>query len=130
MNIPDNLKYTKEHEWVLIDNENRITVGVTEYAQDALGDVVFMELPEKGETITKGESCGVVESVKAVSDIFAPASGDVIEINTDLRDHPEMVNQDCYGDAWMIKIEASNIDELDELLTPQQYKAYIEAEQA
>lgn len=130
MDVLDNLKYTKEHEWVRTENGNVITVGITDYAQAQLGDVVYLELPEKGETVTRGESCGVVESVKAVSDIYAPATGDVVEINDALKQNPARVNEDCFGEAWMFKVEVASLEELDELLDHTQYAAYIAEESA
>ena len=119
METPDNLKYTKEHEWIRTDG-NVVTIGITEYAAAQLGDVVFLELPAEGEAVKKGDAFGVVESVKAVSDIYAPVTGEVTELNDPLKASPEVVNQDCYGEAWMVKIELTNLDELDELLSTEQ----------
>ena len=127
MEIPDNLKYTKEHEWIRVDG-HLVTVGITDYAANQLGDVVFLELPAEGETVNKGDTCGVVESVKAVSDLFSPVSGEVTEINDPLKSSPEVVNEDCYGEAWMVKIDVTNLDDLDALLTPEQYQAYLAEE--
>ncbi len=124
MNIPSDCKYTKEHEWVRLDNSTA-TIGITDYAQAQLGDVVFVELPEEGDTTNKGEPLGVVESVKAVSDIYAPVSGEIAEINTDLKESPESINADCYDAAWMVKIDMVNLEELDDLLSPDAYAAYL-----
>ena len=129
MNVPDNLKYTKDHEWVKIDG-GQITVGVTEYAQAQLGDIVYVELPKDGEDVSKDETVGVLESVKAVSDCFAPLSGKIMEVNSALSDSPQTVNEDCYGEGWMIKMEISNTDELKELMDDEQYAQYLAEETA
>lgn len=125
MEFLDELKYTEEHEWVLVEDDS-VTVGITDFAQDALGDVVFVELPEVGEMVEQGKPFGVVESVKAVSDIFAPISGEVIEINEALTDEPEVVNSSPYEDAWMIKIKPGNPEELNDLLSVDEYRALTE----
>jgi len=125
MEYPEDLKYTEEHEWVLVEDDT-VTVGITDFAQDALGDVVFVELPEEDATVETGKSFGVVESVKAVSDIYAPVSGEVVEVNEELPDTPELVNSSPYEDGWMIKIRMSNPDELDDLLDADAYKAFVE----
>jgi len=127
MEFPEDLKYSKEHEWVLVE-DNVATVGITDYAQDQLGDIVFVELPAIGDKVSKEDAFGVVESVKAVSDIYAPVSGKVLEINDDLSDNPEMVNEDPYGDGWMIKIEINDPDELQELMTAAEYEEYVAEE--
>lgn len=127
MEFPKDLCYTKEHEWARIDG-NIVTVGITDYAQDSLGDVVYLELPADGAGVTKDETFGVVESVKAVSDLYSPISGTVMEINDALVDSPEVINDDPYGDAWMLKVEMSNPSELKELLTADEYKKYVEEE--
>lgn len=124
MNIPNNLKYTKEHEWVLV-NGNIGTIGVTEYAQGELGDVVFVDIDPALSEVKKGESIGTIEAVKTVSDIFAPFSGKVVEINEEIKDSPELVNSDPYGKGWMIKVEMSDSAELTELLDASAYKALI-----
>lgn len=124
MNIPDDLKYTKDHEWVRIDG-NTITVGITDHAQEQLGDIVYAELPEEGESVSKEEAFGVLESVKAVSDCYAPVSGKVLEINNVLTENPETVNEDPYGDGWMVKIEASNPSELEGLMDKNGYAAFL-----
>lgn len=128
MEIPSELRYSREHEWVAVE-ENIATIGITDYAQEQLGDVVYVELPEVGTQITKDDAFGVVESVKAVSDIYAPVSGTVTEVNAELPDSPETVNEDPYGDAWMIRVEMSDPSELDDLMTAAEYKAFLEEEQ-
>lgn len=127
MKYPKKLKYTREHEWVLVEG-NEATVGVTDYAQHELGEVVYVELPKVGETVTKDEEFGTVESVKAASPIYAPVSGDVLEVNSDLAERPETVNDDPYGDAWLIRIEMSDPSELDDLMTAEEYKDFIAEE--
>ncbi|MBN1479965.1 glycine cleavage system protein GcvH [candidate division KSB1 bacterium] len=124
MHIPKDLKYTQGHEWIAIDEEIA-TVGITDYAQGELGDLVFIELPDAGSTVSQGHSFGTVEAVKAVSDLFAPVSGEVVEINTMLSDSPEAVNKDPYGEGWMIKVKISNVDELENLLSADAYKELI-----
>ncbi len=125
MEFPEGLKYTKEHEWVLV--EDRIaTIGITEYAQQELGDIVYVELPEVGEKIVKDDPFGAVESVKAVSDIYAPVSGTVTEVNDTLPDSPETINDDAYGDGWMIKVEMSDADDLKDLMNAEEYAEYVE----
>lgn len=127
MEFPKDVKYTKEHEWVRVEG-NIATVGITDYAQDSLGDVVYLELPQDGANVTKDETFGVVESVKAVSDLYSPISGTVAEINDALVDNPEVINDDPYGDAWMLKVEMSSPAEIKELLTSDEYKKYVEEE--
>ncbi len=127
MEFPEDLKYSKEHEWVLIE-DNVATVGITDYAQDQLGDIVFVELPAIGDKVSKEDAFGVVESVKAVSDIYAPVSGKVLEVNDDLPDNPEMVNEDPYGDGWMIKIEMNDPEDLQDLMTAAEYEEYVAEE--
>jgi glycine cleavage system H protein len=123
-NYPEELRYTKEHEWAKVEGKTA-RVGITHYAQAQLGDVVFVELPKVGTRIQQMQTFGVVESVKAVSDLFAPLSGLVSEINTELPSRPEMVNQDPYGKGWMITITLSNPQEVDALMTAQQYEAFL-----
>jgi glycine cleavage system H protein len=127
MEFPEELKYTAEHEWVLVEGDLAV-IGITDFAQDSLGDVVFVELPEVGTQVTTGKAFGVVESVKAVSDVYAPVSGTVEEINEELPDAPEIMNTSPYGDGWMIKIRMSNPDELDELMDAAAYQAHIAEE--
>jgi glycine cleavage system H protein len=124
MNIPQNLKYTKEHEWVLVEG-NIGTIGITDYAQGELGDVVFVDIDPSLAEMRKGDSVGTIEAVKTVSDIFAPFTGKVIEINEALKDSPETVNSDPYGNGWMLKVEISDTSELNDLLDAGAYKALI-----
>jgi glycine cleavage system H protein len=125
MEFPDGLKYSKEHEWVLVE-DNVAIIGITEFAQHELGDVVYVELPEVGEKVVKDDPFGAVESVKAVSDVFAPVSGAVVEINDTLPENPETINDDPYGDGWMIKVEISDMDDLKDLMNAEEYAEYIE----
>jgi glycine cleavage system H protein len=122
--IPANLRYSKEHEWALIEGDV-VTVGITHHAQSQLGDVVYAELPNVGRKLEKEKVFGVVESVKAVSDLFAPVSGEVVAVNGDLSQKPEDVNSDPYGKAWMIKVKTSHKNELDELMDAGQYARYL-----
>jgi glycine cleavage system H protein len=124
---PDDLRYTKDHEWVRLQGD-RGTVGITDHAQSQLGDVVFVELPEKGRAVTAGERFGTVESVKAVSELYAPVSGKVVEVNTALADKPEAINSDPYGSAWMIVVELADPGAVAKLLDAKQYRAYVESE--
>jgi len=121
-NIPANLKYTKEHEWALIE-DNTVTVGITDFAQSALGDIVFLEVPEVGTNLKTGATFGVVESIKSVSDLYAPVSGEVIAKNSDLEGSPEKINQDAYG-SWLIKVKIKDSSEVNNLLTAQQYQEF------
>jgi glycine cleavage system H protein len=122
--IPRNLRYSREDEWARADGE-RVTVGITDYAQQQLGDVVFVELPAVGKTVERGEPFGVIESVKAVADLYAPVTGEVVEVNADLAERPETVNEDCYGDGWMVIIAVSDPSELEPLLDADAYTAYV-----
>jgi glycine cleavage system H protein len=125
MEFPDGLKYSKEHEWVLVEDKIAI-IGITEFAQHELGDVVYVELPEVGEKVVKDDPFGAVESVKAVSDVFAPVSGAVVEVNDVLPENPETINDDPYGDGWMIKVEMTDMDDLKDLMNAEEYAEYIE----
>lgn len=124
MNIPDNLKYTKDHEWVKMDG-TIATVGITDFAQGELGDIVFVEIETEGDDLAKEEIFGTVEAVKTVSDLFMPLSGKVLEVNAGIQDNPEVINKDPYGAGWMIKIEVSDTSELDGLLSAADYQAQI-----
>ncbi|HKB64956.1 MAG TPA: glycine cleavage system protein GcvH [Pyrinomonadaceae bacterium] len=126
-NIPDDLHYSKDHEWVRVDG-NVAIVGITDYAQDSLGDVVYVELPKVGDDFAANESFGSVESVKAVSEVFSPVSGEVVGINETLADTPEKVNQDPYGEGWMIRVQMSNPGEVDSMLTAAEYEDFTKAE--
>jgi glycine cleavage system H protein len=127
MEIPAGLKYSKEHEWVATE-ETVATIGITDYAQDQLGEIVYVELPAVGDKISKDDAFGVVESVKAVSDIYAPVSGTVVEVNQELPESPEMINEDPYGDGWLVKVKVSDDSELDDLLDNEEYEELIAAE--
>lgn len=127
MAVPDDIKYTKEHEWVRL-NGKMATIGITDYAQEQLGDIVMVEFPKEGTVIAKDDAFGVVESVKSVSDIFAPLSGKVIEVNDPLVDSPGIVNEDCYGEGWLIKIEVSKPSEVEELMSAKAYEGYLKEE--
>jgi glycine cleavage system H protein len=121
-NIPGNLKYTKEHEWALVEGDT-ITVGITDFAQSALGDIVFVEVPDVGSDLKLGSTFGVVESIKSVSDLYAPVSGEVVAKNSDVEGSPEKINQDAYG-SWLIKVKIKNTSEIDKLLTAEQYQEF------
>jgi len=123
--VPENLYYTKEHEWLKVEGDTAI-MGITDYAQKSLHEIVFVDLPEVGRKVKQMESIGTVESVKAVSEIYTPISGEIIEVNTELNEKPELVNQDPYGKGWIAKIQPENLEkELKNLMTPQQYKEHL-----
>jgi len=124
MDVPEGLKYTREHEWIKMEG-NTGRVGITHYAQDQLGDVVFVELPKKGRQLRQMESFGVVESVKAVSDLYCPVGGEILEVNGELERKPEMVNADPYGAGWMIEVKITQAKDLDNLLSASEYSAYL-----
>ena len=124
MNFPENLKYTKEHEWVSMDCDVA-TIGVTEFAQSELGDIVFVEIETEGETLSQDEVFGTIEAVKTVSDLFMPISGEIVAINTNLEDAPESVNESPYEEGWMVKIKASDMSEIDGLMDADAYKSVI-----
>ena len=126
-NTPTDLKYATSHEWARLDGDI-ITVGITDHAQEALGDLVFVALPEVGDSVNAGDEAGVVESVKAASDIYAPVSGEVVEINPALEDTPELINSDPYGEGWMYKIKVSDLAELDDMMSADEYDAQVSAE--
>ncbi len=125
MNIPENLKYTKEHEWVKVEGEFAI-VGITDYAQGELSDIVYVELPEVGTNLNKGDVITTLEAVKTVADVYSPVSGEIVEVNEKLADEPGLINQDPYGEGWIVKIKISNPDELNDLLGAEDYKKVIE----
>lgn len=127
-NVPANLKYADSHEWILDQGDGIVTIGITDHAQALLGDLVFVELPEVGAQLTAGDECGVVESVKAASDIYAPVSGEVIEINHALEDSPELVNSDPYAAGWIFKLKLDSTAELTGLLTANAYSELVAAE--
>jgi glycine cleavage system H protein len=122
MNFPADLKYTREHEWVRDNGDGTVTVGITDFAQSELGDIVFVELEPEGEEFDQDEVFGTVEAVKTVSELFAPISGEIVEINAALEDDPELVNNDPYGDGWMVKVRVADASELDGLLSADDYK--------
>lgn len=124
MNFPTNVKYTNEHEWIRLEGDEAY-VGITDYAQEQLGDIVFVDVTTEGETLEKGEVFGNIEVVKTVSDLFLPIGGEVLEINPELEEHPELVNKDPYGDGWLIKIKPTDTTEMDELLDAEAYKQII-----
>ncbi len=128
MEIPKELLYTEEHEWILVDDTtNTATIGITDYAQGELGDIVFVELPHLNDEVKQLEPFGTIEAVKAVSDLFSPVSGVIVEVNTILQDQPELINQDPYDKGWMIKVKLANPSELEALMSPDDYKKhYIE----
>lgn len=128
MNFPEDVRYTREHEWVRKKGA-QVVVGITDFAQEQLGDVVFVELPEVGDTVKKGESFGVVESTKAVSELFAPVSGKVVEVNDPLTDAPETINEDPYEEGWMIVVEPSDAAEADALMDAAAYRAFVEEQE-
>jgi glycine cleavage system H protein len=125
MEFPEGLRYTKEHEWVAVEG-GRARVGITDYAQDALGDIVYVELPEVGRTVRAAEACAEVESTKSVSDIYAPVSGTIVEVNGTLADAPERINESPYGDGWIFVIEMSDTSEVDGLLDASGYRRLVE----
>ena len=126
MKIPSNLKYTQDHEWISVEGDVA-TVGITDFAQGELGDVVFVEIETEGETLAKGEIFGTVEAVKTVSDLFMPVGGEVVEVNSALADEPELVNKDPYNAGWMIKVKMNNQTDIDELLSAADYQKMLEA---
>ena len=124
MNIPEELKYAKEHEWAKVE-DNQVTIGITDFAQSQLGEVVYIELPAKRTHVQKNKPFGIIESVKAVSDLYSPVSGEVTEVNSGLEESPEIVNDDPYGEGWMIKIMPSDKSELDTLLSAKEYEEFL-----
>lgn len=126
MEIKKFLKYSKSHEWASYDeSEELVIVGITDYAQDKIGDITYVELPEEGDDVEKGSSFAEVEHHKGVEEVYSPITGRVVEVNESLKDSPQMINQDCYEDGWLVKIEPENLDELDELMTAEEYEEYI-----
>ncbi len=127
-NVPNDLKYSKEHEWLRKEADGTYTVGITEHAQQLLGDMVFVDLPEVGKTVSAGDDCAVAESVKAASDIYAPISGEIVAVNESLGDEPELVNAEPYGDGWIFRIKASDESQVAALLSADAYEALLEDE--
>jgi glycine cleavage system H protein len=127
-NIPADLRYAKTHEWVRLDDDGSITVGITDNAQEQLGDMVYIEVPDVGKIVKAAQPCAVVESVKAASDVYAPVAGEIVEVNTGLGDSPETVNQDAYGEGWMFRMRPSDRVQLNQLLDAAAYEAFLESE--
>lgn len=125
---PDNYRYSKEHEWIVVSGDIA-TIGITDHAQEELGDIVYVDLPRPGDSVAAGKSMGSVESVKAVSDVYSPVTGEVVEANSALADSPEKVNSDPHGDAWMVKVKLASPDELNSLMSAVDYQAYIEGKE-
>lgn len=128
-NVPNDLKYAKSHEWVRDEEDGTVVIGITEHAQELLGDLVFVELPEVGDTVDAGSECAVVESVKAASDVYSPVSGEVIAVNEVLADVPETVNQDAFGDGWLFQVKLSDPAQLEDLLDAEAYTDIMESEE-
>ncbi|MDE0035757.1 MAG: glycine cleavage system protein GcvH [Deltaproteobacteria bacterium] len=129
MEYPKGLRYSREHEWVMVEGDDTGVIGISDFAQNELGDVVYVEAPELGEKISKDDPFGAVESVKAVSDLYAPVSGTVVEVNDALPETPELINEDPYGEGWIIKVSLSDVDELDDLMNAEEYEEYCEGQQ-
>jgi glycine cleavage system H protein len=127
-NVPADLRYTKEHEWARLDGDGHVTIGITDYAQDQLGDIVYLDLPDNGSKVMGGEPMGEVESTKSVSDIYSPISGTVTEVNAESRDNPAAVNQDPYGEGWLVIVNPEDASEFDGLLTAEEYESFIAEE--
>ncbi|MBY5993589.1 glycine cleavage system protein GcvH [Ferrimonas balearica] len=127
-NIPSELKFTNSHEWIRAEGDGTYTIGISEHAQELLGDMVFVELPDVGDEVNAGEDCAVAESVKAASDVYSPLTGEVVAVNEELEDSPEQVNSDPYGDGWLFRIKASDESELTALLDAEGYQAVIDEE--
>ena len=128
--IPRNLKYSREHEWVELDSDGLAVVGITDHAQEALGEMVYVEGPEEGQSFTRGEACVVIESVKAASDVYAPVAGELAAFNEKLNDEPELVNKDPYSDGWLIKLRLTDPSDLDELLDAEAYAQFLAESEA
>jgi glycine cleavage system H protein len=125
--VPSELKYTQEHEWISVEDNGTATIGITDHAQQELGDLVFVELPEVGATFAAGDAAAVVESVKAASDIYSPLSGEVVEVNDELADNPETINNDAFGEGWIFRLQIEDQDALKDLMTADQYEEFINA---
>lgn len=126
MQFPNDLKYTKDHEWARVEGQ-RVTVGITDHAQSSLGDIVYCELPDPGRSLKEHETFGVVESIKAVSDLYAPVAGKVVEVNSSVKDEPSKINADPYGDAWLMVIEVSDSSALEKMMDAKAYEAYVKS---
>lgn len=123
--VPSELKYTRDHEWVRVDDDGTVTIGVTDHAQQELGDLVFVEVPEVGATFAAGDAAAVVESVKAASDVYSPVSGEVVEANDELADAPETINNDAYGEGWIFRVRVEDTDALEDLMSADEYEEFI-----
>lgn len=126
--IPGDLKFLRSHEWARVDDNGRVTVGISEHAQNQLGDLVYVELPNVGDHVDQGGSCAVVESVKAASDIYSPVAGKIVAVNGALSDKPETINEDAFGEGWIFTVQPEDLGQLEELMTPDEYAAMIEEE--
>lgn len=127
-NVPTELKYTRSHEWVRTNDDGTVTVGITDHAQEQLGDMVYVEVPEVGQEVVRNDACAVVESVKAASDVYAPVGGEVVEVNEDLADNPDAVNRDAFGDGWIMKLEPGDAGQIEGLLDAAEYEAFVASE--
>ena len=127
--IPGDLKFLRSHEWARVEDNGHVTVGISDHAQGALGDLVYVELPDLGDHVDQGAACAVVESVKAASDIYSPVAGRVVAVNAALADKPEAINEDAFGDGWIFTIEPEDLGQLEELMTPDEYSALLEEEE-
>lgn len=127
-NVPTELKYTRSHEWLRTNDDGTVTVGITDHAQEQLGDMVYVEVPEVGQEVVANDACAVVESVKAASDVYAPVGGEVVEINESLADNPDAVNRDAFGDGWIMKLQLGDAGQLDALLDAAEYDAFVASE--
>ena len=127
MNTPDELKYTKDHEWVRLEGNSKATVGITDYAQEKLGNVVYIEVPEPGDDVIKGDKCATVESTKAVSDVYAPLAGTVMAVNEELADKPELINEQPYGDGWLFTMTLADKAAMEDLMDVAKYKVFVES---
>lgn len=127
-NVPTELKYTRSHEWLRTNDDGTVTVGITDHAQEQLGDMVYVEVPEVGQEVVANDACAVVESVKAASDVYAPVGGEVVEINEGLADNPDAVNRDAFGDGWIMKLQLGDAGQLDALLDAAEYDAFVASE--
>ncbi|CAN5224017.1 glycine cleavage system protein GcvH [soil metagenome] len=127
-NVPSDLRYTRDHEWVQVQEDGTVRVGITDHAQSSLGDLVFVETPEAGAVLSAGDACAVVESVKAASDVYSPVSGEVVEVNEALADTPEIINQDPYGDGWIMALAPEDMDEVEEMMDADAYQELLDQE--
>jgi glycine cleavage system H protein len=128
-NVPTELKYTRSHEWLRRNEDGTVTVGITDHAQEQLGDMVYVEIPEVGQALAANDACAVVESVKAASDVYAPVDGEVVEVNDSLTDNPEAINQDAFGKGWIMKLKPSDAVQIDTLLDAAGYEAFVASEE-